>query len=370
MLDKLHDFNAFFRIYNKDLINSIKFDFSSGSIIQNFIKNNTLTLDPGFIDKYKMGSFDGYRITEGVEGCGRYLYYFPISSNQTLMINRNFYAETFQGDKSELSKIPGFITFEQEELIFKDILLSVKRFEKENDIKNIEKKNSWLLDSKTGLFYDPSWEITPETYRTPVQEVNGESPQIVGYRFTLPSGNSINWGGNQSSCSNNEFPKFQYGVSTVVCLKGVRSNVGLSDVRLIIPKEDLNAFGDFVLKNGLSSTIQNSSTYIIEVYSNNSSSGADRNYKGELTFLNSKLISGFQNYNVLQGGGCTTNCERKTECIIKNQQWIGKNGDECTIEKYISLTKEGIEQQIKAKEIIPSEDFKNCHSVVCYRIKK
>lgn len=241
---------------------------------------------------------------------------------------------------------------------------------KENKVKNKENSNSWILDSKIGLIYNTSWEITPETYRNPVQEVNGESSQIVGYRFTLPSGNSINWGGNQSSCSNNEFSKFQYGVSTVVCLNGVRSNIGLSDVRLILPKEDLNVFGDFVLKNGLSPTIQDSLTYTIEVYSNNSSSGADRNYNGELIFLNGELIRGFQNYNVSQGGGCTTNCEKKTECIIENQQWIGENGGECTIEKYISLTKEGIEQQIKAKEIIPSENFSNCHRLICYRIKK
>ena len=111
-------------------------------------------------------------------------------------------------------------------------------------------------------------------------------------------------------------------------------------------------------------------SFTIEVYSNSSSSGGDRNYNGELTFRNGKLISGFQNYNVLQGGICATNCERKTECIIKNQQWVEKNGGECTIKKYISLTKKEILQQIATKEIILSEDFNNCHRLICYRIKK
>ena len=102
-------------------------DFQSlENIVENLIKGSNITLEHGFLDKYKIGSFEGYKITEGIEGCGQYLYYLSISLNQTLVIHRNFYAETFQGDKTELNKISGFITSEQEESIFQNILLSVK----------------------------------------------------------------------------------------------------------------------------------------------------------------------------------------------------------------------------------------------------
>jgi hypothetical protein len=140
----------------------------------------------------------------------------------------------------------------------------VNNLPQENQVPSPEDNNSWVLDSKIGLTYNSSWEITPELYRTPAQQENGEPEQIVGYRFTLPSGNTISWGGHQSGCSQNEFEKFQYGISTVACINAVRSNIGLSNVRLTLPKEDLNSFGDFVLKNQKEST--NNST--IYTYSN------------------------------------------------------------------------------------------------------
>jgi hypothetical protein len=125
----------------------------------------------------------------------------------------------------------------------------INNLPEENQILNQENNNSWTFNSEIGLTYNSNWEITPELYRTPAQQENGEPEQILGYRFTLPSGNTISWGGYQSGCGPDEFGKFQYGISTIACVNNVRSNIGLSDVRLTLPKEDLEAFGDFVLKN-------------------------------------------------------------------------------------------------------------------------
>ncbi|MFA6515360.1 MAG: hypothetical protein WCT42_03815 [Candidatus Paceibacterota bacterium] len=122
-----------------------------------------------------------------------------------------------------------------------------------SDIKNQIIDGSWIVDSKIGLTYNSKWQVTPELYQTPAQKENGEPLSIVGYRFTLPSGNVINWGGHQEGCQRYEikapFSKFQYGVSTLACVKGMKANLGLNDVRLTLPKEDINSFGDFVLKN-------------------------------------------------------------------------------------------------------------------------
>lgn len=109
--------------------------------------------------------------------------------------------------------------------------------------------NSWITDSKIGVTYNSKWQVTPELYQTPAQQENGEPLSIVGYRFTLPSGNTISWGGPQSGCIQNEIEKFKYGVSLLACVKGMKAHTGLSDVRLTLPKEDINLFGDFVLKN-------------------------------------------------------------------------------------------------------------------------
>jgi len=110
-------------------------------------------------------------------------------------------------------------------------------------------------------------------------------------------------------------------------------------------------------------------SFTIEVRTDNSSSGADRKYDGELTFKGNKLINGFQNYYVGEGAGCTVNCERTTKCIIKNGEWAEISGGECKIEKFIPLTKGEIEQQILSKEIISSEDFSACHRLICYKLK-
>lgn len=116
-----------------------------------------------------------------------------------------------------------------------------------------------------------------------------------------------------------------------------------------------------------------SDSFTIEMYGNYSSSGADRNYQGELTFKNNKLISGSQNYSVGEGGNCKENCNRKTECLVKDQQWVDKTtGEKCEILDTFSapLTKEELEQKIIAKEFVQSENFDDCHSRICYKIKE
>ena len=121
-------------------------------------------------------------------------------------------------------------------------------------------------------------------------------------------------------------------------------------------------------KENTKSILPNSFT--LELKADYTSSGATRNYNGKLTFLNSTLVNGSENYFVGQGGGCKTNCNRIAECLIKNQQWVDKtSGGKCEINTYVSLSKEGIEQQIKTKEILPIEDFNNCpHNSTCYQI--
>ena len=127
MVDNITDFQSSFKIYNKDLKNSITSDFSANSVIQNLAKGPDVILDPGFVDKYTIGSFDGYKITQGVEGCGHYSYFLSISPNQTLVIDRSFYAQTVgTTTNADMLKLPGIISKEKEEQIFKSILLSVK----------------------------------------------------------------------------------------------------------------------------------------------------------------------------------------------------------------------------------------------------
>ncbi len=124
-LNDATDFGISFKLYNSDLNNSIKKD--NPNMLEFIFKGNTIiTEEGGFVDKYKIGVLDGYKISVGVEGCGYTTYYFPISANETLVVRRDIYLQTLQMDREKLINIPGFITSTQEEQIFKDILSSVK----------------------------------------------------------------------------------------------------------------------------------------------------------------------------------------------------------------------------------------------------
>lgn len=113
-------------------------------------------------------------------------------------------------------------------------------------------------------------------------------------------------------------------------------------------------------------------SFLMQMYGEYDSSGADRNYQGELTFKNDEVINGSQIYTVGEGGSCKENCNRNTECIIKDKQWIDKNTNEkCGIVDAYSapLTREGIITKINQGKFIQTEDLSKCkHAVTCYKI--
>jgi hypothetical protein len=124
---------------------------------------------------------------------------------------------------------------------------------KNQNIMDEVKNDNWAIISENGLHYNTKWQVTPELYRTPAQQENGEPLSIVGYRFTLPSGNTISYGGRQNGCTmseaQNEALIFKYGISQSTCIKDMKAYLGLSNVRKTLPQEDINLFGDFVLRN-------------------------------------------------------------------------------------------------------------------------
>ncbi len=192
------DFSSSFKLNNTNIVNSIKNDNPYG--YTDMIKNGALLIQPGFIDKYKIGSLDGYKISIGVEGCGYSTYYFPISANETLVVRRDVYLQTLQMGREELINIPGFISQIQEEQIFNDILSSVKGLSNQktmsiklyfaNNILNPE-----MLDC--GLMY-PVYRVIPETKgvasATLSELLKGptEEEKKNGYFSSIPVGTKVN----------------------------------------------------------------------------------------------------------------------------------------------------------------------------------
>lgn len=108
----------------------------------------------------------------------------------------------------------------------------------------------WKLISNAGfeVMYNSNWLVQPMFYGSPAMMAEGKQ-EHVGYEFTIKKDVIISWGGPQSGCNGNEYGVFQYGVSSVACVKNFRSQIGQVDVRSKLSQIDLNTFGDFVLKN-------------------------------------------------------------------------------------------------------------------------
>jgi hypothetical protein len=126
--------------------------------------------------------------------------------------------------------------------------------ESQNDelVNNQEKKDNevnWVKSAKFGMYYPSDFEVSEFSYLNPVQMANNvpESQGLPEFRIT--KGNSvISWGGAQSGCNDNEYI-FTPGISVVACLKGMRAQVGVNDVREKVSIEDIKIFSDFVLNN-------------------------------------------------------------------------------------------------------------------------
>ncbi len=104
----------------KDL--TIKFSFTTlsldraltkfgGEYLKEFINTDgTIKEEVGFLEKTKIGDREGYKLTQGVEGCGHDQYYFQ-TENGVLIVQKNFVPELtdLNPQKEKFSSTPGVI---------------------------------------------------------------------------------------------------------------------------------------------------------------------------------------------------------------------------------------------------------------------
>lgn len=125
--DTLTDFHVTLRIASTSLVQTVR-QMSSYIPEENF-DGNVLKVNPGFIDSFEAGALKGFAIYEGAEGCGFTTYYFPISGNRTLIIQKESIQALSgvrgQEEVQRILKVPGSIAPSVSDKIFKDILTSL-----------------------------------------------------------------------------------------------------------------------------------------------------------------------------------------------------------------------------------------------------
>jgi len=82
----------------------------------------------GWFEDFQVRSLKGYLVQQGVEGCGAWKYLFPLKDGRILIVTRGMITELsgISGLKNDALKVPGVITPEEEERMFREILASFK----------------------------------------------------------------------------------------------------------------------------------------------------------------------------------------------------------------------------------------------------
>lgn len=125
-LENITDFLVEIKVFSQSL-EEVLIDTQDSSFVKENISQGALQISPGFIDEIKIGNLSGYRITQGVEGCGKYDYYFS-ENGQIIHIVRSFIPEfdPIHINSQEYLNIKGIIPPEQEAQIFNQIIFSLE----------------------------------------------------------------------------------------------------------------------------------------------------------------------------------------------------------------------------------------------------
>ncbi|MEI7424556.1 MAG: hypothetical protein WCK10_00290 [Candidatus Staskawiczbacteria bacterium] len=114
-LDKIADFGVSIEFFNQNLKEMVQSTEYPG---WDYVSANS----------FKLGVLDGYKIMQGIEGCGDYVYYFTVSPTKTMVIKRSLVTEFIApiGNTSEYLAVPGVIPPDKEETYFKQMLSTFK----------------------------------------------------------------------------------------------------------------------------------------------------------------------------------------------------------------------------------------------------
>ncbi len=114
-LKDLTDFSASFKVVNKGIQDYV---VTSGWPDWDYVSKNPFT----------SGSWKGYMVSPGVEGCGENIYFLSVTPTQTLIITMPFAAEfnSINADFQKYLDLPGVIVPNQAGTYFNQILSSIK----------------------------------------------------------------------------------------------------------------------------------------------------------------------------------------------------------------------------------------------------
>ena len=97
------------------------------------MENGKYIQSPGFFEKVTIGKKTGYKLTEGVEGCGRYTYFIRLNPKISLIVVQQFVPELIGVTVEDYSTTPGIIQLDESEIFVKQIISSATVLEPQTD---------------------------------------------------------------------------------------------------------------------------------------------------------------------------------------------------------------------------------------------
>lgn len=155
--------------------------------------------------------------------------------------------------------VVGFVSYKAGE---NQLLNSQPEVELGDGLDNIQPEapvvtGEWIPAPETmefNVLYYSEWGIEPYMYGSAAQMAEGNLSQ-VGWKFALPSGNQITYGGPQSFCQIESFPE----TNSSACVKSARTNLGGQN----LSQADYDALVEFVNQNS-APLLQETAEYLIE----------------------------------------------------------------------------------------------------------
>jgi len=122
------DFEVTMEMLEKSLRDAVIEKEGSDYVSQEYMNGDTFIVGGSSpVAAVNFRGLEGYQITSGVEGCGRYTYYFLSPSGRTFFVQRRFVPEfsALSPYAEQLRDLPGIIPPEQEELLFQRLMSTV-----------------------------------------------------------------------------------------------------------------------------------------------------------------------------------------------------------------------------------------------------
>jgi hypothetical protein len=125
MTTTLKDFTVNFSFSSLPLKEAV-LKFGGDYLKNNFKTDDSIIEQEGFLTKATIGNFSGYKLTQGIEGCGNNQYFFPVK-NGILIIKKDLVPEltNLNSQNEKYKAIPSVILPEKAQQLFEEVIKNV-----------------------------------------------------------------------------------------------------------------------------------------------------------------------------------------------------------------------------------------------------